>query len=191
MIFIGRRYRKLLSIKRWRVFRGSACVEWKKMWKKNEYEMVRVISANHVDETIAYQRLHLVEWFCGWALVVFREKRKYSNRARVRVRGRWRKYVQTSTRRATSLWYSVFVQLRATRFQADVDRIKVHYDNLIRYCDVPPPSPWAHFALIIATVLRRHFSNWFTMTNLFFLFLIHSITQTFLTNCTYSIYVQT
>lgn len=139
MIFIGRGYRKLLSIKRWRVFRGSACVEWKKMWKKNEYEMVRVISANRVDEMIAYQRLHLVEWFCGWALVVFREKRKYSNRARVRVRGRWRKYVQTSTRRATSLWYSVFVQLRATRFQANVDRIKVHYDNLIRYCDAPFP----------------------------------------------------
>lgn len=51
------------------------------------------------------------------------------------------------------LWYSVFVQLRATRFQADVDRIKAHYENLIRYCDVP----WTHFPLIIAAVLRPPF----------------------------------
>lgn len=43
----------------------------KKKERKNEYDVVQVISTNRVDETIAYQRLHLVEWFCGRALVVF------------------------------------------------------------------------------------------------------------------------
>lgn len=36
---------------------------------------------------------------------------------------------------ANRLWYSMFVQLRATRFGPDAHRIKVHYDNHIRYYD--------------------------------------------------------
>ena len=64
---------------------------------EGEYDMVRVISTNRVDGTIAYQWLHLVEWFCGRTLVVFRGKRKYSNRARARERACTRSLTQIRT----------------------------------------------------------------------------------------------
>lgn len=71
----------------------------KKKERKNEYDVVQVISTNRVDETIAYQRLHLVEWFCGRALVVFPGTGESTRSlASAGARARWRKYARMSIR---------------------------------------------------------------------------------------------
>jgi len=136
------------TTREWKTSSGRGKKE-KKNWKKRKYDMAQIVSIDQWEEkrmvASTTARLSFVvghRSFFGDTQKILQSTQTHAHidaGRSVYIRKRCgyaaRRHAYSTHVPASRLWYSMFVQLRATRFGPDAHRIKVHYDNHIRYGD--------------------------------------------------------